>query len=248
MPADRRVDDAPLGGTGTVHEVHGGLASRIRGRAGREYLDARFQFLVRVTGSRTSAQAGVVALTFDDGPMPGSTDRVLDLLHLSGVHGTFFCVGRNAERYPALLRRIADGGHAIGSHSFSHPHPRHLTPREVRIEYDTGHAAVEQALGAQVGLFRPPHGHLALTSSRVLRRRRPWLWSRDPEDWRPGTRREHVEAVGGASGSGDVVLLHDWVEQPEGPTALDRSATIDAIPGIVAAVRARGLRFERLTP
>jgi peptidoglycan/xylan/chitin deacetylase (PgdA/CDA1 family) len=178
--------------------------------------------------------------------MPGSTDRLLDVLDRLDVPATFFCVGRNAERHPALLRRIAEAGHAVGSHSLTHPHPRDLTPRQVRVEYETGRLAVEQALGAPVVLFRPPHGHLSVATVPLLRELRPWLWSRDPEDWRPGVRREHVEQVVGQSADGDVVLLHDWVEQPAGPASLDRSATIDAVPGVVAAVRSRGLAFTRL--
>jgi hypothetical protein len=95
----------------------------------------------------------------------------------------------------------------------THPHPRDLTARQVRVEYETGRQAVEQVLGAPVALFRPPHGHLSTATVPLLRDLRPWLWSRDPEDWRPGTRRQHLETVVGQSVAGDVVLLHDWVEQ-----------------------------------
>jgi peptidoglycan/xylan/chitin deacetylase (PgdA/CDA1 family) len=229
-----------------VAPVSSRLATRVRGKLDREYVQARWRLLVRATGARTSLEGAVVALSFDDGPVPGSTDRVLDVLHALDVRATFFCVGRNAERHPALLRRIAEEGHAVGSHSQTHPHPRDLSPRQVRHEYETGHRAVEQALGAPVSLFRPPHGHLSAGTIPLLRRQRPWLWSRDPEDWRPGAAREPIERVGGAAGPGDVVLLHDWVEEPEGPEALDRSATIAALPGIVAGVRARGLDFGLL--
>ena len=201
--------------------------------------------LTRAVGARREVLSGV-ALTFDDGPMPNSTDRVLDVLAEQRVTATFFCVGRNAQRHPALLRRIAAEGHAVGSHSMTHPHPRGLSPAQVREEYDTGRRAVEQALGARVTLFRPPHGHLSLRTAATLRAHRPWLWSCDPEDWRPGAARGHVEQVAGGAAPGDVVLLHDWVEQPEGPQALDRSATVEALPAIVAAVRARGLELVGL--
>ena len=213
----------------------------------RRYLVVRSRLLHRATGARTTnTDSAGVALTFDDGPMPGSTDQLLDVLDRLDVTATFFCVGKNAQRHPQLLRRIAEAGHAVGSHSMTHPHPRDLPPRELRREYETGRHAVEQVLGASAPLFRPPHGHLSLRTVPLLRGLHPWLWSRDPEDWRPAVRRTHIEDVVGPSGSGDVVLLHDWVEQPTGPQALDRTATIDALPQIVAAVRARGLPLVRL--
>jgi peptidoglycan/xylan/chitin deacetylase (PgdA/CDA1 family) len=74
----------------------------------------------------------------------------------------------------------------------------------------------------------------------------PWLWTVDPQDWRPGATRDQVIAVAGRAGSGDVILLHDWVEQPWAPEALDRSATIGALPAIVRSARERGLTFVTL--
>jgi peptidoglycan/xylan/chitin deacetylase (PgdA/CDA1 family) len=70
----------------------------------------------------------------------------------------------------------------------------------------------------------------------------------DPQDWRATTRREQIEHVAGAAGDGDVVLLHDWVENPDTPLCLDRSPTVEALPTVVAAVRERGLSLVRLTP
>jgi peptidoglycan/xylan/chitin deacetylase (PgdA/CDA1 family) len=180
--------------------------------------------------------------------MPGSTDRVLDVLAELGVPATFFCVGVNAQRHPRLLRRIADEGHSVGSHSMTHPHPKYLSPRQVRVEYTTGRAAVEQALGAPAPLFRPPHGHQSMGTVPLLRSHRPWLWSCDPQDWRPGASRDAISRTLAAARPGGVVLMHDWVEQPEAPEALDRTATIEALPAAVGALRARGVEFCRLRP
>jgi hypothetical protein len=77
-------------------------------------------------------------------------------------------------------------------------------------------------------------------------RLRTWLWSVDPEDWRPGAFSRQIVADVARVQAGDVVLLHDWVEQPMRPEALDRSATIGALPEIVAGVRGKGLHFECL--
>jgi peptidoglycan/xylan/chitin deacetylase (PgdA/CDA1 family) len=193
---------------------------------------------------------GSVGLTFDDGPQPGSTDRILDVLAELGVRGTFFCVGRNVRAHPELVRRIRAEGHAVGSHSLSHPHPRDTELRELQRDYLQGRRAVSEVLGADVRLFRPPHGHLGPAGA-VMVRRLPvttWLWSVDPQDWRPGVTVREIAAVGSRAGSGDVVLLHDWVEQPVAPEALDRSATVAALPVIVGAIRERGLALEALRP
>jgi peptidoglycan/xylan/chitin deacetylase (PgdA/CDA1 family) len=197
----------------------------------------------RLAGVNRQVANGTVALTFDDGPKPGSTDRVLDTLARLDVRATFFCVGKNARSHPALLRRIADEGHTIGSHSLTHPHPRETGLRSLAAEYAHGRAAVEDVLSRSVPLFRPPHGHLNPVSAALVRRLglQPWLWSVDPTDWRPGIATAEITATATQAASGDVVLFHDWVEQPFGPAALDRSATVDSLPIVVAAVRRRGL-------
>jgi len=196
-----------------------------------------------LAGVNLLVSAGSVALTFDDGPHPGSTDRILDVLADLQVPATFFCVGKNARAHPELLRRIEAEGHAIGSHSFTHPHPRETRHGALRAEYRDGRAAVEDVLGREVRLFRPPHGHLNPAGALMIRRlgMQPWLWSVDPTDWRPGVTRVEVTEVASRAASGDVVLFHDWVEQPFAPSALDRTATIQSLPDVISAVRRRGL-------
>jgi peptidoglycan/xylan/chitin deacetylase (PgdA/CDA1 family) len=204
----------------------------------------------RLAGVRRRGGEGTVSLTFDDGPHPSSTPAVLDVLAQLEVPATFFCVGRNARAHPELVRRAVAEGHAVGSHSFTHPHPAEVPLRALTDEYRSGRQAVEAAAGRDVPLFRPPHGHLGIRSAVMVRHRAlvPWLWTVDPQDWRPGTAAADVVAVAGAARSGDVILLHDWVEQPHAPEALDRTATIDALPALVRAVRERGLRFTSLAP
>jgi peptidoglycan-N-acetylglucosamine deacetylase len=220
------------------------LASRVVGGARRVRLAA----VHRLARANRFSSSGAVALTFDDGPQPGSTDRILDILAELDVRATFFCVGKNAEKHPELLRRVRSEGHAIGSHSYSHPHPAQLPLGALATEYRRGREVIAEILGEDVVLFRPPHGHLTAASALMVRAQglRPWLWSVDPEDWRPGAVSEHIQAVAGGARGADVVLLHDWIEQPWNPSALDRSATVSALPGIVAAIRSRGATFDRL--
>lgn len=186
-----------------------------------------------------------MALTFDDGPKPGSTDRVLDVLGELEVRATFFCVGRNAQRHPDLVRRIRDEGHAVGSHSFTHPDPEVTPTRVLAQDYADGRHAVADALEEDTRLFRPPRGHITWADAVLLRRQgmHTWLWTVNPEDWRPGATQEQITSVAARARAGDVVLLHDWIEQPWAPEALDRSATIGSLHEVVAQIQTRGLTF-----
>jgi peptidoglycan/xylan/chitin deacetylase (PgdA/CDA1 family) len=207
-----------------------------------------FAFRNAVAGVHRRVAEGTVALSFDDGPHPAWTSRVLDTLGELDVKATFFCVGRNAQRHPDLVQRALAEGHVIGSHSFTHPHPAETGLVRLAQEYRDGRQAVAWSAGRDTGLFRPPHGHLSHSSAAMVRRQRlqPWLWTVDPRDWRPGVTSDDVASVAAAAGSRDVILLHDWVEEPWGPEALDRSATVAALPEIVRTIKGRGLRFTTL--
>ena len=202
----------------------------------------------RLARVRRRVPDGSVALTFDDGPVPGSTEAVLDVLGELGAPATFFCTGANARRHPELIRRILHEGHVIVSHSMTHPHPRDTPLKVLSREYDEGRRAVDDAVGAGTRLFRPPHGHLSARSARLVGRTEvdTWLWTVDPEDWRPRRSTADIVDVVSRAGSGDVVLLHDWVEDPWEPEATDRSATVAALPAIVRNLRARGLTLRTL--
>lgn len=189
-----------------------------------------------------------MALTFDDGPDPVHTPAVLDRLRDVGAVATFFVVGARAAAHPEIVRRIVAEGHAVGSHSWSHPEPWRLSAPALVAEYRGGRAAVQRATGRRATLFRPPKGFVdargavAMLAAGV----RPWLWSIDPGDWRPGVDAEEIVGRLGGVAGGDVVLLHDAIEQPLSPDTLDRSATVRAITGIADLVAARGLRFTTL--
>ena len=188
---------------------------------------------------------GTVALTFDDGPHPTSTGRVLDVLGELDVTATFFCVGRNASTHPEIVQRALLEGHAIGSHSQTHPPDSQRSLGTLTREYREGRRSVAHVLGREAGLFRPPYGHLSTKSALLIATQAvtTWLWTVDPADWRAGVSPEEVAAVAGQAQSGDVILLHDWVEQPWEPAARDRTATIAALPQIVRTLQEKGLQF-----
>lgn len=220
------------------------VLGRLRRKGCSAFAVGRATVLNHLSAARSHTDDGCVALTFDDGPSPEFTLPLLDLLSELEVTATFFCVGANVTKHPEVCRAIEAAGHTVGSHSMTHRHPARLSAREVAADYRQGRDAVEDVLGHAVPLFRPPHGYLSIASARMLRREgfEPWMWTIDPQDWLPGARTDDLVKVAGAAASSDVVLLHDWIEEPLAPAALDRSATLAAVPGVVGAVRSRGLR------
>lgn len=111
------------------------------------------------TLGRGKASQKSVALTFDDGPHPGKTDRILDTLKKNGVKATFFVTGQQAEKHPDLIRRMAAEGHTIGNHTYSHQYLQRQTPAQVAAEYDRTSRIVQGITGKRPTLARPPGFH-----------------------------------------------------------------------------------------
>ncbi len=130
-------------------------------------------------------RAGELALTFDDGPNPAWTPRLLDILATHDVRATFFLVGRYAEAEPELVRRIAAAGHLIGNHSWSHPNLALTKTVRITEELQRTSKTLEQITGAPVRYFRPPFGGrrpLVLDTARLLGMT-PVLWNAITTDW-----------------------------------------------------------------
>jgi peptidoglycan/xylan/chitin deacetylase (PgdA/CDA1 family) len=126
-----------------------------------------------------------LALTFDDGPNPAWTPRLLDTLAEHNVRATFFMVGRFAQAEPALVRRVADAGHLIGNHSWSHPNLARTPSRRIREELERTSDALAQITGVSIHFFRPPYGArrpFVLRTARTLRMT-PVTWNAMTTDW-----------------------------------------------------------------
>jgi peptidoglycan/xylan/chitin deacetylase (PgdA/CDA1 family) len=150
-------------------------------------------------------------LTFDDGPHAEGTDAALEILREARVSATFFLVGEQVERRPALAAEIAAAGHGIGLHCHRHRNLLRLTPSQIRADLERAEHTIADATGQAPVLHRPPYGIFSGPSLPVVRRRwRPLLWSRWGHDWSASaTPRSIAREVTRNVCTGDVLLLHD---------------------------------------
>ena len=170
----------------------------------------------RLMLSTAPADGRALYLTFDDGPNPAHTGRVLDLLAQHDARATFFVLGEQAERHPELMRRIAAEGHALGNHSYDHPSFLRIPPTEQMAQIERTDAIIAPFNAGRRPLFRPPSGRfpLSLLVRFLHQRRRMAYWSYDSLDYRRDPL-ERMLAVIRAKPPlpGDVVLMHDDSEQ-----------------------------------
>ena len=193
---------------------------------------------------RAAPGRGIAALTFDDGPHPELTPRVLDLLAASGASATFFVVGENVRRYPELVRRMVAEGHAVGVHTQGHRHAWLLGPAATRAEIAGGLTAVTAATGRRPLWFRPPWGSFNAATAATVRRLglRTALWSCDAGDWLPAGSAAAITArVVGGLRDGAIIDLHDGGRTPAGCAAM-----VSALPHILEVAARRGLRLGHL--
>ncbi len=189
-----------------------------------------------------------VALTFDDGPDPEWTPRILDVLKARGVKAAFFLVGNNAEYHPELVRRIVAEGHELGNHTYTHVNLAEVPDWRVRLELDATQRLLEGITGRGTALFRPPYNADSTPSN--LDELRPLQFAEkelgytvvleriDPQDWaRPGVA-TIVQRVKEQRTLGNVILLHD--------AGGNRSQTLAALPIIIDWLHERGDRIVSL--
>jgi peptidoglycan/xylan/chitin deacetylase (PgdA/CDA1 family) len=188
-----------------------------------------------------------VALTFDDGPDPLVTPRVLDLLDTHRVKATFFCIGQKVERFPEVAAAIVERGHAIGNHSHSHPNTfAFYGPRAVARELARAQDAISAATGRRATLFRAPVGIRGPFLEACLAREGMSLvsWTRRGLDTVSRNAAAVASRLTRGLGPGDVLLLHDGASTRD---AWGRPVVLEALPRVLDALAARGLE-PRLFP
>lgn len=178
-----------------------------------------------------------IALTFDDGPHPSYTPRLLELLRAKKVKATFFVIGFMAEKYPELVRDIALSGHEVGNHSFSHVTLTKISQEDALIEYEAANLAVAKITGRQPRYCRPPGGDFnnAVIDAGALAGLTTVLWTDDPGDYaNPGDETLLARLLRKLT-PGGIILLHDG--------SVD---TLDVLDDFISAAQEQGYQFVTL--
>jgi peptidoglycan-N-acetylglucosamine deacetylase len=189
---------------------------------------------------RAAGGAGY-ALTFDDGPHAQGTPAVLEALARADVRATFFLVGEQVRRNPALVGEIVAAGHGVGLHCHRHRNLLRLTPWQVREDLARAQDAIERAGGGSPTLYRPPYGVLNAAALAIARRCgwRTLLWSHWGRDWEARATPQSIAArVCDGAGPGSVLLLHD-ADDYSAPSSWRRTAA--ALPLVLETLCQRGL-------
>lgn len=188
-----------------------------------------------ISFSHVMVSGKYIAMTFDDGPQPQNTPRLLDMLRARNIKATFYVIGRSVELYPQVVRRTVAEGHEIGNHSNTHRLLSKLPDAEIIADLRRCHDAIGQAAGIQPRTMRPPYGGLLQRQRELVHSEFGYpiiLWSVDPLDWkRPGASVISSRILAGAS-PGGIVLAHDL-----------HSQTVDAMPATLDALLSRGYLF-----
>ena len=178
-----------------------------------------------------------VALTFDDGPHPRYTPKVLDILKEYGVPATFFCVGTNVETYPDLVRRAVEEGHEIGNHTYNHYHVAKLTDEALYEDITACGDALAKITGAHPRFFRPPEGVCseAVKSYCDKEGMAIVMWSVDTRDWAHTPVKEIYQNVRKNAKNGSIILMHDFIGK--------NSPTHDALRCVIPMLLELGYEF-----
>lgn len=179
----------------------------------------------------TAVKGKVVALTFDDGPDPTLTPRLLKILKQNKVHATFFEVGNSVSRYPKISRAVLAGGNELGNHSWNHPDFNAIGTSKTVSQVTRTNAAIYKATGQLPEYVRPPYGNITAAEGRAIEQ--PIIrWSVDSRDWAYLNTQKDIHSVVSATRSGSIVLMHD-IHAP----------SVAAVPTIIHQLKAKGYKF-----
>lgn len=190
---------------------------------------------IAISHRRGRSDLPYIAMTFDDGPHPQNTPRLLDMLRERNIKATFYVVGRNVDMYPDIIRRMAAEGHEIGNHTWTHRNLTGLSKDSIRSEMDRTRDVIVSACGVKPRTMRPPYGALRESQRAWIHKEYGYptiMWNVDPKDWmRPGVSVVTSRILDGTR-NGSIVLAHD-LHKP----------TVDAMPETLDGLLERGFQF-----
>jgi peptidoglycan/xylan/chitin deacetylase (PgdA/CDA1 family) len=210
-----------------VYSVMHGIGSTI--------LSVQFFISVKFKGDPSQNS---IAITFDDGPIPGKTERILDILKTRHVSAAFFCIGNRVDEHPAMARRIHDEGHIVGNHSYWHGKTFDLqTPEMIRQELRDTDAAIQRSFGKQPRFFRPPYGVTNPMVASAIRKENYTTigWSLRSFDTMINDPSRLLSKIKRSLKAGDIILFHDYCE-----------STIEILPPLLDHISGIGLKIVRV--
>ena len=183
-----------------------------------------------------------IALTYDDGPNDPHTLKLLDVLAKHNVRATFFMIGRYVQQRPDIARAVAQAGHVIGNHTFTHPLLIFESETRTRTQLVDCRQALEDAIGEHSSLFRPPFGGRRPTTLRIARelRLQTVMWNVTGYDWNAPPAAVIEKRVARQIRGGAVILLHDGGHRSMG---IDRAQTVLATENLIQRYRDQGYEF-----
>jgi len=193
-------------------------------------------FAAGVRGSRQ------IALTYDDGPNDPHTLKLLEVLAKHSVRATFFMIGRYVQQRPDIARVVAQAGHVIGNHTFTHPRLIFTSAARTHTQLRDCHQALTDAVGEHSNLFRPPFGGRRPSTLRVARELglQTVMWNVSGRDWNAASAAVIEKKIARQMRGGDVILLHDGGHRAMGA---DRAQTVIATENLIRRCRDQGYEF-----
>lgn len=198
-------------------------------------LPSDFPADIGISHRRGRTSLPYIAITFDDGPHPENTPRLLDMLRERNIKATFYVIGRSVDMYPQIVRRMVAEGHEIGNHTWTHRNLTSLSNSSIRTEMDRTRDVIISACGVTPRTMRPPYGALRESQRAWIFKEYGYptiMWSVDPKDWqRPGVSVVTSRILDNTR-NGSIVLVHD-LHKP----------TVDAMPETLDGLLRRGFQF-----
>ncbi|MDB6140075.1 MAG: putative polysaccharide deacetylase [Verrucomicrobiaceae bacterium] len=181
-----------------------------------------------------------IALTFDDGPHPINTPRLLDMLKERGIKATFFLIGKSVVTHPEIVRRIVAEGHEVANHTWDHKMLRSLGPDKINEELQKTQDAIVAACGVTPAVYRPPFGAITKKQQAAVMERFHYpsiVWEVDTNDWKaPRSIAKVHDTILKDTHAGSIILCHDI-----------HSETIDAMPSTLDELKAKGFLFMTIS-